>query len=166
MATIIDLARTAGGAIEKVDPGFEGSAQEFRCLFGSQKFKRWLQTDLPAMTSALGLEIAPAEQLFDLVQLYCSDEPLTYGDHFKPLRCRGQGVWEFRTADLRVFGWFPLRDHFIAVAANDATFIKDHDLYPGYIGEVVRFRDHLNLDEPKYIQSEDPRDVVSNYNFG
>jgi hypothetical protein len=64
-----------------------------------------------------------------------------------------------------VFGWFPIKDHFVGVAANDATYIKQHQLYAGYIGEVVRFRDQLNLDAPKFIRSEEAKDVVSNYNF-
>lgn len=72
-------------------------------------------------------------------------------------------MWELRTPDIRVFGWFPLLDHFIGVVANDATYIKKYRLYEGYIGEVVRYRDHLDLDNPKFIQSERPQDVVSNY---
>ena len=163
MATIIDLSRPPLAAIERLDPAFDDGTQEFRCIYATPKFRTWIKDDLPKMTSALGLELSPEDQLFDLVQLFCSDDILTYGEHFKPLRCRGQGVWELRTPDIRVFGWFPLRDHFVGVVANDATFIKKHDLYDGYIGEVVRFRDQLNLDQPKFIQSERPQDVVSNY---
>lgn len=171
MATLLDLCEPSSSALERLDPGFEDGTQEFRCICANQKFRQWVTNDLPGMSSALGLESSPEEQLFDIVQLFCSDEILTYGEHFKSLQCRGQGVWELRTLrtttkvtpDLRVFGWFPLKDHFVAVVANDATYIKRHSLYEGYIGEVVRFRNQLNLDEPKFIQSERPQDVVSNY---
>lgn len=163
MATLLDLCKPEAAVLERFDPGFEDRTQEFRCVCASAKFRQWLTEDLPKMPSALGLQSTPEEQLFDLLQLFCSDEILTYGEHFKPLHCRGQGVWELKTADLRIFGWFPIMDHFVAVVANDATFIKKHDLYAGYIGEVVRFRDELELDEPKFIQSERPQDVVSNY---
>lgn len=159
------MTRGAAPPLQKLDPGFEDGAQEYRCLFTSQRLKAWIENDLPGLPSALGLQLIPQEQLFALVQIFCSDEPLTYGNHFKPLHCRGQGVWELRTEDLRMFGWFPLKDHFVGVVANDATFIKEHDLYQGYIGEVVRFRGQLNLDEPKFIQGEEAKDVVSNYNF-
>jgi hypothetical protein len=131
----------------------------------SPKLRAWIERDLATMRSNLGLQLAPLEQLFAFVQIFCADEPLTYGDHFKPLYCRGQGDWELRTDDLRVFGWFPIKDHFVGVVADDATYIKQHRLYAGYIGEVVRFRNQLDLDEPKFIQSEEAKDVVSNYNF-
>jgi hypothetical protein len=165
MATLLDLTRGAAPVLRRLDPVFEDSAQEFRCILCSPKLEAWIAQELPVLVSPLGVELSPLEQFFALAQTFCSDEPLTYGDHFKPLYCRGQGVWELRTSDLRTFGWFPLKDHFVGVVANDATYIKDHDLYPGYIGEVVRFRNQLDLDEPKFIQGEEAKDVVSNYNF-
>ncbi len=163
MATVLDLCAGNVPPLHRVDPGFEGADQEFRCIAVVTALKGWIENDLPNLASALGLQLSPQEQLFALVDIFCSDQELSFGHHFKPLRCRGQGVWELRTDDLRVFGWFPLKDHFIAVAANDATFIKEHRLYEGYIGSVVHFRDHLDLDEPKYIQGENPDHVVSNY---
>ena len=77
----------------------------------------------------------------------------------------GREYRELRTPDLRIFGWFALKDHFVGVVANDATYVKEHDLYQGYIGEVVRFRDGLQLDDPKFIPGEEAKDVVSRYNF-
>jgi hypothetical protein len=165
MATLLDLTRRAPPTLHRLDPGFDDSTQEFRCIVCSPHLRRWIEQDLPALTSALGLELSPLEQFFALVQTFCSAEPLTYGEQFKPLYSRGQGVWELRTSDVRVFGWFPMRDHFVGVAANDATFIKERSLYKGYIGEVVRFRNGLDLDQPKFIRGEEAKDVVSNYNF-
>lgn len=165
MATLLDLATGSNSPLIRYDPQFERGQQEFRCFFASQRLQAWMAQTLPNMTSALGLELSPQEQVFSLLGIFCSDEPLTIDQHFKPLHCRGQGVWELRTPDIRIFGWFPHRDHFVGVEADDATFIKQHDLYSGYIGAVVRLRDNLDLDEPKFITSTEPKDVVSNYNF-
>jgi hypothetical protein len=165
MATLLDLTRGASPPLVRYDPQFERGAQEFRCFVASQHLQAWMAQSLPGMTSGLGLELSPQEQVFALLSLFCSDDPLTIDRHFKPLHCRGQGVWELRTPDVRIFGWFPQKDHFVGVEGNDATFIKQHDLYPGYIGAVTRFRDTLDLDEPKFITSTEPRDVVSNYNY-
>jgi hypothetical protein len=165
MATLLDLAGGRAPVLFKLDPGFEDGSQEFRCILASQKLKIWIEQELPNLVSPLGIQISPQEQLFALVDVFYSDETLTYGGHFKPLRCRGQGVWELRTEDLRIFGWFPLKDHFIGVVANDATYIKEHRLYEGYIGEVVRFRNQLDLVEPKFIQGKDSNNVVSNYTY-
>jgi hypothetical protein len=165
MATLLELTRGSSPVLHRLDPALEGGTQEFRCILCSTRLMGWIVHDLPTMASTVRVELSPAEQLFAFAQVFCSDDPLTYGDHFKPLHCRGRGVWELRTPDLRVFGWFPIKDHFVGVVANDASYIKDHGLYPGYIGEVIRFRDQLNLDEPKFIRSEGAKDVVSNYNF-
>ena len=134
MATALDLIRGDAAPLSKLDPGFEDGKQEFRCILASRKLRTWIEQDLPKLPSALGLELTPQEQLFAFVQIFFSEDPLTYGEHIKPLHCRGQGVWELRTPDLRVFGWFPIKDHFIGAVGNDATFIKDHGLYPGYMG--------------------------------
>ena len=165
MATLLDLSRGATPLLRRLDPAYEAGAQEFRCFLCSPKLRTWIEQELPALKFALGVELSPLEQFFALTQTFCSDEPLTYGDHLKPLYCRGRGIWELRASDLRVFGWFPLKDHFVGVAANDATYVKKHNLYEGYIGEVVRFRDRLDLDHPKFIPGEQAKDVVSNYNF-
>jgi hypothetical protein len=45
-----------------------------------------------------------------------------------------------------------------------ATRIKKHDLYRGYANVTTRrFRDELDLDNPKYIPGDDPHAVVSNF---
>jgi hypothetical protein len=165
MATVLGLASGDAPSLFKLDPGFERGEEECRCFFASEKLKVWIENELPELASPLGVQLTPQQQLFALTEIYCSGETLTFGDHIKPLRSRSQGVWEFRTEDLRIFGWFPVKDYFVGVVGNDATFIKEHDLYAGYIGEVVRFRNQLDLDEPKFIQSEDPRHVVSNYTY-
>jgi hypothetical protein len=66
---------------------------------------------------------------------------------------------------LRIFGWFPERDIFVAVSAHTAKKVKDLEIYPGLVLEAVGFRNRLGLDEPKYIKGDDPNDVVSNLTY-
>jgi hypothetical protein len=131
MATLLNLSSGPSPALEWLDPALEEGTQELRYIICSPKLRTWIDQDLAGLVSTLGVELSPVEQLFTLVQEFCSDEPLTYGDVFKILRPREKGVWELKTPDLRIFGWFPLKNHFIAVVANDADFIKRHDLYAG-----------------------------------
>jgi hypothetical protein len=119
---------------------------------------------LPTIPSDWEIEVAPVGQLDALVEIFASGETLTVGEHFKPLRPHAHGVWELKTTDLRIFGGFPIKDHFIAIIADTAERIKTHDLYAEYIGEVVRFRDALDLNAPKFIPGNNPHDIVSNYN--
>jgi len=163
MATVVELARQ--GKLFKLDPMLDSHQQEFRVLYASPRLKKWIDETLPNLGSTWNIELAPAEQLDGFMATYASDEPLMFGQGFKPLNHLGQGVWELKTADLRVFGWFSARDWFIGHAADTTDRIKQHNLYHGYAGEVVRFRTHLDLDEPKFVPGDDPNAVVSNFDY-
>ena len=106
------------------------------------------------------------EQVDGLVDVFCSGDTLTYGEQFKPLTHIKDGVWELKTPDIRIFGWFNRKDCFIGVVADDATRIKTYHLYHGYANvTTARFRDALDLDEPKYVTGDDPHAVVSNFDL-
>lgn len=64
-----------------------------------------------------------------------------------------------------MFGWFSKKDCFIGVAANPTDLVKRHNLYNGHAMEVVRFRNALSLDEPKFIPGDNPHDVVSDFSY-
>jgi hypothetical protein len=163
MATILDLTRN--GCLFKLDPELDASLQEERLIYGSPGFKTWVEADLPSLQSQWEVQEAPVQQLDALVEVFCSGEVLKYGKQFRPLKHIKYGVWELKTSDLRIFGWFAHKDCFVAVFGGDATYIKAHDLYPGYLSQTVRFRELLDLDEPKFIPGDHPHDVVSNFTY-
>ena len=135
-------------------------------LHAGPKLVAWIQDDLPDLESTWKIEQSPAEQLDDLMQVFCSGEPLTVGWQFKSLVHLADGVWELKTADLRIFGWFHQKDCFIAVIADTADRTKQYKLYAPYARvEVVGFRDALDLDPPKFVPGDNPHDVVSNYSY-
>lgn len=117
------------------------------------------------MGSDWDIESRPDEQMDALVAIYASGAVLTFGHDLRPLSHAREGVWELKTPDLRIFGWFYKMDCFVADKAGGASKIKDHDLYYGYINEVVRFRNALDLTPPKYVPGEDPRVVISNFSY-
>ncbi len=90
---------------------------------------------------------------------------LTYSHRFKPLTHHRDGIWELKTPDLRIFGWFVKRDQFVGWAADATEKIKKHNLYHGYAREAGHFRDNLNLDPPKFVQGDKPDAVVSNFDY-
>ncbi len=165
MATLLDLSTKKDSPLIKVDPGLEPSEQEWRAIYAGGRFQPWLINDLPNLVSEWQIEETPLQQLDALLEVFASGEALTYGHRLNPLNHLGDGVWELKTADLRIFGWFPCKDHFIGVVADTAYRCKKHDLYAGYAGETVRFRDKLDLDQPKFIPGDDPHAVVSNLNY-
>lgn len=138
---------------------------EDRRIFLTPRMMEWISTKLPALDANWAVEIAPDQQLDDLVATFCAGDVLIVGDHFKKLRYVDDGIWTLKTPDLRIFGWFFLRDVYVASNAGQASFIKHHELYEGLRQEAIRTRDLLNLDEPKFIAGNDPNAVVSNFAF-
>jgi hypothetical protein len=163
MATVLELALAQ--RLFRLDPALEQNEKEWRFIHTSPRFREREQKELRTWESTWKIEENPTQQLDALVEVFCSGETLTFGPQFKPLTHIKDGIWELKTADLRIFGWFCKKDHFIAGTMDLAFNVKKHDLYGGYAGEVERFRDQLDLNEPKFIPGEDPNVVVSNYNY-
>jgi hypothetical protein len=162
MATILELERD--GQLFKLDAGLGPTEQEWRRISASLRLCQWIERVLPTLAPQWNSEQSPLEQFDDIVWAFVSGEPLVYLHQFKPLRHIAGGVWELKTPDLRVFGWFDQMDSFIAVCADQKNRILNHGLYHGYCGEVARFRERLDLDEPKFLPGEDPYVVVSDFN--
>jgi hypothetical protein len=161
MATILDLAKAK--KLSKLTPGLRSGEQELRVLYASPRFEAWVVKTLPSLVSNWNLELTPEQQLDDYLNNYALGEPLTYRRQFNPIRYHKDGVWELKTGDVRVFGWFYRKDVFIAVVADETWKVKKHNLYAGYAGDVVRFRDALDIERPKFIGGKDPNNVISNF---
>lgn len=146
MATLLDLEAT--GLLFKLDAGLEPHEQEWRGIGVSLGLRQWIERVLPTLTPQWESEQSPLEQFDDLAYAFVSGEPLLCLVQFKPLRHVAGGIWELKTPDLRIFGWFNVKDSFIGVVANQTNAIKKHGLYHGHAGEVAAFRDKLDLDEP------------------
>lgn len=161
MATILDLTKTR--ALSKFDPDLRASEQEFRTLYAAPRFESWVKETLPTLVSNWNIDLTPELQLVDFLSNYAIGEPLTFRHQFNPIRYHNHGVWELKTADVRIFGWFYRKDQFVAVVGDQTWHVKNHNLYQGYAGEVVRFRSQLKIDAPKFVAGKDPRDVISNF---
>jgi len=109
----------------------------------------WLRDTLPGLvSSAIGADETPEEQLYALLELYTVGERLNIG-MYKPMRPQTDGVWELRTTDTRLFGWFHRRDCFIAVFADETERLhKYHSLYVGYRNEILKLRNALIWTNP------------------
>jgi len=71
-------------------------------------------------------------------------------------------VYELRTPDLRIYGWFRQPGVFIAVCGD--TMEKTHNvdgLASAYRRVVEDHRNKLDLDEPKCQVGAEPKDVFS-----
>lgn len=163
MATLAELDLV--GSIFKIDPGLDPAVQPERLIYASPRLVHWIDQTLHQLVSDLGVESSPLEQVGILFEEFCSGEELAVGPRFHVMRPAVASVWELKTPDIRIFGWFALRDHFVACAADTADRCKRHDLYSGYRTETINFRNQLDLNEPKFVAGDAPHAVVSNYHY-
>ena len=161
MATLIELCES--GALDRIDP-LEPEEHPWRTLYGTIDFLRWLETGLPALAhNDLYSSLSPQEQIFALFAEYVAGDYFSTDRRFKKLSCTpNHHVWEFKTDEVRVFGWVPQKDAFICCYGDSKDQILIQDSYGRYIAQTAYARDQMLLDEPKCLTSEEYRDVISN----
>jgi hypothetical protein len=170
MATILELAKPPEQKLLKLDALLEAKEQEFRRIYLSCRTRDKMATEVPMWGSQHNISVMPLDQFSALASRFVSGSELVFDHDFKSLhryenglRNYDDGVWELKTADVRMFGWFCKMDWFVAVAVDEAWRVKHHNLYGGYRDAVIRFRAELDLDNPKFIPGGDPVNVVSNF---
>jgi hypothetical protein len=150
------------GLIVPIEVPLGPREQPARLLYGTPDFIRWLDDRLHLNeTSPLRADMTPAEQLDNLFYIFVSGRRLVYSRQFRYIKAEKHAVWELKTSDFRIFGWFPIRDCFISVFGDWADRVKDHDLYRGYRLETRRVRREMGIDDQSCVQGVDPSDVIS-----
>jgi hypothetical protein len=150
------------GAISKIELDLNAGDQPMRLLYGTPDFTVWLTTILNGAEppNRLG-DATPAEQIDHLFYTFLSGRPLVYTKQFRYIRAEKNAVWELKTPDTRIFGWFLRKDCFVAVFGDWADNVKDHDLYRGYRIAIRRLRRDLNVDDTLCVQGVTAGDVIS-----
>lgn len=160
MATVLELV--AAGKLVKVDASLGPREFEERRIFLLPETVTTSAKLCESMESEWDIETSPAEQLDELFYHFISGGTLDFPRQFSDLRHVRDGIWELKTADLRLFGWFADKDCFICTYIVNANELKRGTPYSGYCEQTWFKRQSLELKEPKYITGRDPRDVVSN----
>jgi hypothetical protein len=160
MQTISNLLEIR--AIVKLEVPLAPRQQPKRLLYGTPDFVEWLTRimcgDEPS--NRLG-DATPSEQIDHLFHIYLSGLPMEFTRQFRMIRAEENAVWELKTPDIRVFGWFIEKDCFVAVFGDWADRVKEHDLYRGYRIAIRRLRRELNIDNNLCVQGVSPSDVLS-----
>ncbi|MDP9872330.1 hypothetical protein [Agrobacterium tumefaciens] len=121
---------------------------------------KWMRDELPNLTSFYNDEQStPIQQAYSLFGSFLRGEELYESEDFWRMKPISMDVFEFRSPDLRFFGWFNKPKVFLVVAADTFENTHKNDLHRGYLEMVVRERTKLNLDEPKWAVGAEPEDV-------
>ncbi|MCB2060058.1 MAG: hypothetical protein R3E09_02490 [Novosphingobium sp.] len=163
MATLIHLAQQ--NQVVKLEAALSWREQEDRQIYVFPHVRHWMEDSLPNEASNWNLELSPLEQLDNFLSNYCSGRELMFERQFRPIRHIKDGIWELKTADVRLFGWFKAQDCFVCTDGNTAFNVKEHGLYWGYAEAAAQRRNHLDLDGPKFVPGDDPNDVISAFSY-
>ncbi|WP_407180571.1 hypothetical protein [Bradyrhizobium sp. STM 3562] len=160
MTTISDLVTS--GAIVKIELDLAPRDQPLRLLYGTPQFVDWLRQVLDGAEPPRRIgHMSAAEQIDDLFYSFLSGAQLVFTRQFRAIRAEDNAVWELKTPDVRIFGWFMSKDCFVAVFGNWTDTIKDHDLYRGYRIAIRRLRRELGIDATLCVEGVAPDDVLS-----
>jgi hypothetical protein len=150
------------GAIVQIEVELGPNELPQRLLYGTPGFVQWVEERLERTEpSPLGSETTPVEQLDYLFYSFISGRPLAHSRQFRAIKPEPNAVWELKTLDFRIFGWFARKDCFVAVFGDWTDHVKDHDLYRGYRLEVRRLRRDLGVGNALCVEGVDPGDVLS-----
>jgi hypothetical protein len=160
MPTIDSLV--SSGAIAKIEVELDPRDQPMRLLYGTPDFIQWLHDVVAGAEPQERVgEATPAEQIDHLFYSFLSGRPLVFTRQFRVVRMEDNAVWELKTPDVRIFGWFVAKDCFVAVFGNWADTIKDHDLYRGYRIAIRRLRRELGVGDELCVKGVAPDEVLS-----
>lgn len=163
MATFENLQElVCSGALVRIVLPIRVCSAPSRYLYATPRAHKYIVETLPQLPQTQMSEATPHEQVYSLFKRFVCGNELSYGDgnDIRDINPSDLGVWELKTEDMRLFGWFPLYDVFICDAVDDASRIKEFNLYAGYRDQCVAVRDQMALSEPKFVDGE-LKDVIS-----
>ena len=153
MATLSTLYGAGGPLTNLTVPLGKGQLPQ-RSIYGLPEFMEGLTNDLSTWECGrLEADQTPQEQMDSILHTWISGQPIRYSRMLQDLLPATDEVWEFKTADLRIFGWFYRPRVFIAAFLDYADWYKGPTkkyYYEDTRDSVVDKRNTLDLDEPKF----------------
>ncbi len=161
MATLDELLESK--RIEEVDDVNAPDARKKRQLYimvpeASDDIARMIGQHFATWNTSIAIE----EQVIGLFHDYLSGKCLHHPEDFHVLREMEDGIWELKTDDVRVFGWFISKDEFVIATAAYADLAKDGK-YASFISTAKFRRRALALNNGTFVKGEEPSNVISNF---
>lgn len=157
MSTPTTLAED-GGPLVLYDHDPDTPQLPQRTLYLTNGLNRWLEEVVSHELPDHPDNLPPVEQVVSIMGLYCGGSPLAYDVDVKVLDPIGHFVWELKTEDVRIFGWFYQPKVFIAAFGElkrrlSATKRSEiNKLYQPFINCTVQTRNLIDLDPPKFVK--------------
>lgn len=136
----------------------------WRKVYVTPSFAQWVGHDLSAVVASDLSQASPRSQLNSELEAFCIGRVLVMPLDFHCLEPSSSCVWQLKTPDLRLFGWFIKKDWIILHRGEDANRLHGIGFaaYASYIKSTVEFRNALSPALPGPIYGVRPGDVISN----
>ncbi len=158
MATIQDLEDS--DSLVRYEPvGLRPNEMPVRVLLASQAFCRWAEEELSKLPAKPGRDLTPFEQVSDVFRRFVVDPNFKGTGVFQNIIPQGEGVYEIKTTDMRIFGWFYRRGIFITHAGAPKGGLRFPEI-AAIRKTITVFRKQLRLEEPPYIRSSFISDLL------
>lgn len=121
---------------------------------------KWLVEEFVEMPTFYPESISNKKQAATLLKDFVTGEPFEPSINFWHMRPYENDVYELKTSDLRVFGWFARRKVFIAAVASTFEIThKANGIHGVFRDQVISMRESLDLDAPKWVVGAGASDV-------
>lgn len=160
MATLDELVNAKELHEVIVNPG-RGQLRR-RSIYLAPSAKQWFDETLAGLDPAEADDFRPIMQVLTLFRTYISGEAMIENEDFKLMLPEENDVYELRTHDVRIYGWFYRPSIFIGVSAD--TMIQVHTvngLASGHRNSVVIYRAASTLDPPLFEEGASTDDVLA-----
>ncbi len=122
----------------------------------------WLAETLPNVTQYHADDISPRAQVFALLKMFLSGEAMEEGDQFRLMQPVEDDVYELKSSDIRIFGWFYRPAVFVATSVDSMERVHTiAGLSSGHRNSVKHVRQNIELDPPAYIEGASVSHVFS-----
>lgn len=152
MATLEHLISI--GTLLRYEADLDVDELPHRYLYVSPTVDRWLERILPGLPRDRSRQLTPSQQVDVILRDFVLGRPLNYGRDHRRLEPHADQVWELKSEDLRLFGWYVREEMFVVVEGHMRKELRPKSAYTPVIERVVAFRAALDMDEPKTWRPE------------
>lgn len=149
MATLDELE--TAGILSRYKHKYHAIPRRGREMWFYKDAAEWLLKEFCAMEPFYAENTAPYKQAAVLLKNFVTGVEFESEIDFWHMRPHDKDVFELKTADLRIFGWFYRPRVFIAALAQTFEVTHKPGVHASYRNETVKMRDDLDLDYPKWV---------------
>jgi hypothetical protein len=158
MATLEHLAAT--NKLLKHEPDLDDHELPERIAYFAPDFDEWLEAGLWSLDAKRGRDLTPFEQVEQILYEFVIGHPMAYSVDYRKLEPLRVHVWELKTPDVRLFGWFPRKATIVLVCGTLKENVNKFKAYTPFVEAVAAFRNAIDLDEPKSVTGVRQNEVL------